>query len=154
MIWLFWLPPRMTISHSTMNYRKVMTKLNENNVTLGFLHLTNISILELFLDMTFSGKKYWRQPSIDFDFCNLSSSGDVQCSLQGTNNSRMLMFVRWRKPPTYRKSLTNFITLSCFIEYTSPERDSNNVSADMYWLHKMKMSLKRFKTTIYRLWLL
>ena len=33
MIWLFRLPPRMTISHSTMNYRKVMTKLNENNVT-------------------------------------------------------------------------------------------------------------------------
>ena len=32
-IWLFRLPPRMTISHSTMNYRKVMTKLNENNVT-------------------------------------------------------------------------------------------------------------------------
>ena len=31
-----------------------------------------------------------------------------------------------RKPPTYRKSLTNFITLSCFIEYTSPERDSNS----------------------------
>ena len=27
------LPPRMTISPSTMNYRKVMTKLNENNVT-------------------------------------------------------------------------------------------------------------------------
>ena len=33
MIWLFRLPPRMTISHSTMNYRKVMTKLNENNIT-------------------------------------------------------------------------------------------------------------------------
>jgi hypothetical protein len=32
-IWLFRLPPRMKISHSTMNYRKVMTKLNENNVT-------------------------------------------------------------------------------------------------------------------------
>jgi hypothetical protein len=31
--WLFRLPPRMTILHSTMNYRKVMTKLNENNVT-------------------------------------------------------------------------------------------------------------------------
>jgi hypothetical protein len=27
------LPHRITISHSTMNYRKVMTKLNENNVT-------------------------------------------------------------------------------------------------------------------------
>ena len=39
---------------------------------------TNINILELF------PKKYLRQPSIDFDFCNLSSSGDVQCSLQGT----------------------------------------------------------------------
>jgi hypothetical protein len=32
-IWLFRLPPRMTISHSTMNYRKVMTKSNKNNVT-------------------------------------------------------------------------------------------------------------------------
>jgi hypothetical protein len=32
-IWLFRLPPRMTIPHSTMNYRKVMTKLNKNNVT-------------------------------------------------------------------------------------------------------------------------
>ena len=42
---------------------------------------TNINILELFLD--FFRKKYLRQPSIDFDFCNLSSSGDVQCSLQG-----------------------------------------------------------------------
>jgi len=29
-----------------------------------------------------------------------------------------------RKPPTSRKSLTNFITLCC-IEYTSPERYSN-----------------------------
>jgi hypothetical protein len=33
MIWLFRLPPRMTISHSTMNYRKVMAKLKEDNVT-------------------------------------------------------------------------------------------------------------------------
>jgi hypothetical protein len=33
MTWLFRLPPRMKSSHSTMNYRKVMTKLNENNVT-------------------------------------------------------------------------------------------------------------------------
>ena len=32
-IWLCRLPPRMTISNSTMNCRKVMTKLNENNVT-------------------------------------------------------------------------------------------------------------------------
>ena len=32
-IWLFQLPLRITISHSTMNYRKVMTKLNEDNVT-------------------------------------------------------------------------------------------------------------------------
>ena len=30
-----------------------------------------------------------------------------------------------RKPPTCRKSLTNFIT-KCCIEYTSPERDSNS----------------------------
>ena len=30
-----------------------------------------------------------------------------------------------RKPPTYRKSLTNIITLCC-IQYTSPERDSNS----------------------------
>ena len=30
-----------------------------------------------------------------------------------------------RKPQTYRKSLTNFITY-CGIEYTSPKRDSNS----------------------------
>jgi len=30
-----------------------------------------------------------------------------------------------KKPPTCRKSLTNFI-ISCCIEYTSPERDSNS----------------------------
>jgi hypothetical protein len=47
---------------------------------------TNINILELFLDMTFPEKILKRQPSIDFDFCNLSSSGDVQCSLQGNRN--------------------------------------------------------------------
>jgi hypothetical protein len=29
-----------------------------------------------------------------------------------------------RKPPTYRKSLTNFISSSC-IEYTSPELEYN-----------------------------
>ena len=36
---------------------------------------TNIKILELFLDIF--RKKYLRQPSIDFDLCNLSPSGDV-----------------------------------------------------------------------------
>jgi hypothetical protein len=30
-----------------------------------------------FLTYNFFRKKYLRQPSIDFDFCNLSSSGDV-----------------------------------------------------------------------------
>jgi hypothetical protein len=58
-IWLFRLPPRMTIPHSTMNYRKVMTKLHENNVT--------------FVIQTISSMNYF-----------VSSSGDVQCSLQGT----------------------------------------------------------------------
>jgi hypothetical protein len=116
MIWLFRLPPRMTISHSTMNYRKVMTKLNENNVPLlyklslpwiisilvgnimemnSITKSTNLHVwchifptlitLELFLDIwLFPEKILLRQPSIDFDFCNLSSSGDVQCRLQGT----------------------------------------------------------------------
>jgi hypothetical protein len=57
-----------------MLYAHFMTMLN-----------TNINILELFLDIyDFFRKKYYRQPSIDFDFCNLWSSGDVQCSLQGT----------------------------------------------------------------------
>ena len=32
---------------------------------------------KLFLDIIFFLKKYLRQTSIDFDFCNLSSSGDV-----------------------------------------------------------------------------
>jgi hypothetical protein len=39
---------------------------------------------DCFLTYDFFRKKYLRQPSIDIDFCNLSSSGDVQCSLQGT----------------------------------------------------------------------
>jgi hypothetical protein len=45
MIWLFRLPPRMTISHSTMNYRKVMAKLKEDNVTFV---ITNYLFHELF----------------------------------------------------------------------------------------------------------
>jgi len=34
-------------------------------------------ILELFFEIYFFRKKYLRQLSIDFEFCNLSSSGDV-----------------------------------------------------------------------------
>jgi hypothetical protein len=34
----------MTISHSTMNYRKVMTKLNENNVTFVISSSDNKSV--------------------------------------------------------------------------------------------------------------
>ena len=48
-IWLFRLPPRMTISHSTMNYRKVMTKLNENNVTYVIQTMTSMN----YFDSTF-----------------------------------------------------------------------------------------------------
>jgi hypothetical protein len=47
MIWLFRLPPRMTISHSTMNYRKVMTKLNENNVTFVIQTISSMNYLIL-----------------------------------------------------------------------------------------------------------
>ena len=46
MIWLFWLPPRMTISHSTMNYRKVMTKLNENNVTFVIQAISSMNYFD------------------------------------------------------------------------------------------------------------
>jgi len=37
-----------------------------------------------------------------------------------------------RKPPTYRKSLTNFITYCCT---PRPDRDLNynNISGDRYW---------------------
>jgi len=38
---------------------------------------TNIKMPVLFLTYIFSPKKYLRHPSIDFDFCNLLSSGDV-----------------------------------------------------------------------------
>ena len=46
MIWLFRLPPRMTISHSTMNYRKVMTKLNENNVTFVIQTISSMNYFD------------------------------------------------------------------------------------------------------------
>jgi len=38
---------------------------------------TNIDILELLHDLKLFPEKYIRQPSIDFDVCNLSSSVDV-----------------------------------------------------------------------------
>ena len=46
MIWLFRLPPRMTISHSTMNYRKVTTKLNENNVTFVIQTISSMNYFD------------------------------------------------------------------------------------------------------------
>ena len=46
MILLFRLPPRMTISHSTMNYRKVMTKLNENNVTFVIQTISSMNYFD------------------------------------------------------------------------------------------------------------
>ena len=46
MIWLFRLPPRMTISHSTMNYRKVMTKLNDNNVTFVIQTISSMNYFD------------------------------------------------------------------------------------------------------------
>ena len=36
----------MTISHSTMNYRKVMTKLNENNVTYVIQTMTSMNYFD------------------------------------------------------------------------------------------------------------
>jgi hypothetical protein len=41
----------MTISHSTMNYRKVMTKLNENNVTFVIQTISSMNYFD-------SGRKY------------------------------------------------------------------------------------------------
>ena len=46
MIWLFRLPPRMTISHFTMNYRKVMTKLHENNVTFVIQTISSMNYFD------------------------------------------------------------------------------------------------------------
>ena len=46
MIWLFRLPPRMTITHSSMNYRKVMTKLNENNVTFVIQTISSMNYFD------------------------------------------------------------------------------------------------------------
>ena len=46
MIWLFRLPPLMTISHSTMNYRKVMTKSNENNVTFVIQTISSMNYFD------------------------------------------------------------------------------------------------------------
>ena len=45
-IGLFRLPPRMTISHSKMNYRKVMTKLNENNVTFVIQTMSSMNYFD------------------------------------------------------------------------------------------------------------
>ena len=57
MMWLFRLPPRMTISHSTMNYRKVMTKLNKDNVIyvkkLYKLWLPGIILILVRKDLTY-----------------------------------------------------------------------------------------------------
>ena len=52
-------------------------------------------------------------------FNNILSYIVAICFIDGGNRST------WRKPPTCRKSLTNFITY-CFIEYTSPRADSNS----------------------------
>jgi hypothetical protein len=38
---------------------------------------TNMQILELFHDIYFFPEKILREPSIDFDVCNMSSSGDA-----------------------------------------------------------------------------
>ena len=48
-----------------------------NNIHESTVVHSNIKILELFFEIYFFRKNYLRQPSIDFDFCNLSSSGDV-----------------------------------------------------------------------------
>ena len=39
----------MTISHSTMNYRKVMTKLNENNVTFVIQTISSMNYFAVFI---------------------------------------------------------------------------------------------------------
>jgi hypothetical protein len=56
---------------------------------------SNIKILELFLEIYFFRINYLRQPSIDFDFCNLSSSGDVVYKERAgdIDNSWLLIFV-------------------------------------------------------------
>ena len=45
-IWLFLLPPRMKISHFTMNYTQVMIKLNENNVTYVIQTMTSMNYFD------------------------------------------------------------------------------------------------------------
>ena len=45
-IWLFRLPPRMKISHFTMNYTQVMIKLNENNVTYVIQTMTSMNYFD------------------------------------------------------------------------------------------------------------
>ena len=60
-IWLFRLPPRMTISHSTMNYRKVMTKLNENNVTYVMQTMSSMNYFDFrktYLAYILNGNQY------------------------------------------------------------------------------------------------
>jgi hypothetical protein len=40
------IPPRMKISHSTMQYRKVMTKLCGNNVTYAMQTMTSMNYVD------------------------------------------------------------------------------------------------------------
>ena len=52
-----------------------------------------------------------------------------------------------KKPPTCRKSLTNFTT-QCYIEYTSPERDSNSQLQCCYILQALVAQVIVNPTTI------
>ena len=67
----------LTSQHPVKKHMLLRHRLLRSQTTYRTVVHTKIKFSNCFLTYNFFRIKYLRQPSIDFDLCNLSSSGDV-----------------------------------------------------------------------------